>query len=421
MADYTITYDGVPFRVRGAQNRKQAEEQLNLAFQDPVFYNEKLTQRKAKLLEMGINVDANFATEGMGGGEKFLVGAGRTFTETGRGIQQMWYGLTGNEDKVRQLEADEANARHTFDQLDSEGIGAEDLGQLAPELLAFVGSGGASLTSLGLRGAALGASKSTVEGESRTTNAIVSGLLSAGVAGGARGVASMFQRGAAIGGAALSGLQRLAGNAKTPGQLANNLSQAMGQAQHLANSKDAMLRKVGEEGLAQLRPLIQKMNSTGKESVFRSQLNQLFQASTKQVDQSLSLDLATFVRGLDGVSKGELVKQLGRTYGARVDQLRNVFIEMGKHADDIPPETAHNVLRGIMSSDSAAAIAARISELSAKGGGKPGVMAGLLNTLQQTAGRAVNAAAASAGPEVGDIVDEVRRDLSRIADGIKID
>lgn len=411
MTDYTIMVDNVPFRVRGAASREQAQRAVEARFHDPDAKRQAILKRKAKLLEMGIDVDANFAVDETSRAERFLIGAGRTFTETGRGIQQLWYGARGDEGKVQALQRQESLHRDTFDMLDSQGTGMEDLGQLAPELVAFIGTGGSSsLTNLGLRSAALGGSKATVEGESRGVNAVVSGLLGAGSAGAARGVSAMFQRGAQLSGAAVQGIRNLVGRgANSPGGLANNMSSAMTQAQHLANSKDAALRRVGEESLAQLRTMIHGMNNVGKESLFRTQLNQLMTSSIRQVDNTLTLDTAAFVKGLEQVSRSQLTRELGRTFGPRIDNLRNVFIELGKHTDDLGGDAAQNILRQIMSNDSAAAIAAQVSRASTEGA-KPGVMAGLLNTLQNTVQRTGNAAAASAGPETGDIVEDILRE-----------
>jgi len=420
MPDFTITVDNVPFRVRGASNREQAQRAIEVQFMDPQVRKEAMVKRKAKLLDMGIDVDQNFATEGMGKGERFLVGAGRTFTETARGAKQMWYGATGQDEKVEALQREESAHRDTFDMLDGEGIGMEDLGQLAPELVAFLGTAGgsglATAGQLGLRGAALGASKATVEGESRTMNAVVSGLLTAGAFGAGQGVASMFRAGSSITGAAAAGLNRIARGTKTKGDLVNNMSSAMTQAQHLANSKDAALRKVGEASLAQLTPLIQKMNGVGKESIFRTQLNQLMQASMQRGQNELTLDTAKFVQGLAGVSKGTLIKELGRTYGTRLDTLRNTFTELTK-SGNLSGESATNILKGIMADDSAAAVAQQISRASSEGA-KPGVMNSLMQTLQnrvqQYTMAAAKASVAGAGNETADVVDDVIRNISEL-------
>ena len=420
MPDYTITVDNVPFRVRGATNREQAARAIDVQFSDPQVRHEAIIKRKAKLLDMGIDLDKNVATEGMSKTDRFLVGAGRTFTETARGAKQMWYGAMGDEDKVKALQREESSHRDTFDLLDGEGLGMEDLGQLAPELVAFIGTGGGSgvsqAASLGLRGAALGGSKATVEGESRTTNAVVSGLLTAGAFGAGSGVASMFRNGAKLSGAAVRGLTNLGKGAKTKGEFLNNMSSAMTQAQHLANSKDAALRKVGEESLAQLTPLIQQLNGVGKESMFRSSLNNLMQASMQRGENSLTLDVAKFVQGLAGVSKGTLVKELGRTYGARLDTLRNTFTELTR-AGSMTAEQATNVLKGILADDSAAAVATQISRGS-KEGAKPELMNSLMQTLQnrvqQYTTQSAAATIAGGGNDAADLIDDVTKNLSEL-------
>ena len=170
--------------------------------------------------------------------------------------------------------------------------------------------------------------------------------------------------------------------------------------------------------------MVHGMNNVGKESLFRTQLNQLMQASIKQVENGLVLDTAAFAKGLEQVSKSQLTKELGRTFGPRIDALRNTFLELGK-VSDLDDAAATNILRKIMSDDSAAAVAQQISReaqkrAAAEAAGevteqaaKPGVMEGLLRTLGNTVSRTPQAVAAGAGPETGDIVEDILREWDR--------
>ena len=144
-----------------------------------------------------------------GAGERFLVGAGQSATGLVRGAQQIGAQITGNDERLAELQAQEAEERRLIE--GQGGLGAAGLaGNIAGEAATFAVPGGAVFK--GVRGAAkgLGAIKSTAlaggatgaiegglagglqateEGESRGTRAFVSatvgGLLGAG--GGAIG------------------------------------------------------------------------------------------------------------------------------------------------------------------------------------------------------------------------------------------
>ena len=401
MPDFTITFNGIPHRVRGARDRGQAQRFIEAsAAKDPVLWKNTEQARIAQLRELGIDLERNFATEGMGGGEKFLVGAGRTFTEVGRGIKQ----IAGGEVDDTLIE----NERETFDLLDDDGIGMEDLGQLAPELFAFIGTGGGSVlataANMGVRGALLGAAREATSEESRTLNAVLSGAFAAGGGAAARGVASMFSRGAQFTASMAAGLQKLIG--RNGGETAANISKATLQAQALANSKNQALREVGEASLKEMRTLIQQMNAVGRESVFRSQVNSWMQKSIKELDGVNVLDVNKFIANLETMSRGQLVKELGKNIGPRLDALRTTFRELGK-LGNMESGQASQVLRGIMSDNAAASAAQALARASEKGASQS-----TLNRLGQilltTVARSPLAAGAGSGGH--DVVDQVLKE-----------
>lgn len=347
MADYTVNLSGVPFRIRnfpGSREEavRQATQRWEALPDDKKRAN--IERRTAELKDLGVDLNVNPA-EGMGGGEKFLVGAGRTFTELGRGIGQRIAEATDDEQWLSKSRQKESNERETFAQLDNQGIGFEDLGQIAPEIAAFIGSGG--IGSLALRGAAMGASRATTEGESVTKNAILEGAFAAGGGAVARGLGSIFARGfkpsAKFTPQVAKGFQGILD--KNPVKMITNLKTALKQADDLASS-NGVQTKVKEAALNGARQIIREMNGVGRETLFRSQVDDLFKQSVVVRDGGANiLDVGKFTAGLESYSRGKLIKELGKNLGPRLDNLRTGFQQLAK-LKELSYDDASKVLSG---------------------------------------------------------------------------
>ncbi len=81
---------------------------------------------------------------------QFMVGAGRTVDSMLTGMQQLYYGATGNKEKVEELEGYMAGANSVYEVFDEKGIW-DDIGEAIPELVAF----GIAPVGAGLKGGAL--------------------------------------------------------------------------------------------------------------------------------------------------------------------------------------------------------------------------------------------------------------------------
>lgn len=128
--------------------------------------------------------------------QKFLGGMGQSFDSTGRGARQVWNYLTGDDEELAQLKQEEAERRVSDAPLLSTGAGRT--GQIAGYAAQSLAPGGAALRGLraakagtgaiiaaeGTLGAVQGGLQATVEGESRTKNAIVGGTIGAALPGG---------------------------------------------------------------------------------------------------------------------------------------------------------------------------------------------------------------------------------------------
>ncbi|MEO1078530.1 MAG: hypothetical protein AAFY29_03170 [Pseudomonadota bacterium] len=74
-------------------------------------------------------------TEGMGAGEKFLVGAGKGLTDVGRGAQDLWFRITGNDDALERL-TERADAEDAMFERDLGDSGWATAGEIVGEVAA---------------------------------------------------------------------------------------------------------------------------------------------------------------------------------------------------------------------------------------------------------------------------------------------
>ena len=140
-------------------------------------------------------------TEGMTAAQKFGAGVGQSLMSTGRGIQQLWNTVTGDEEDLARLEREEATARKMDEALLSTGWGRT--GQIAGHVgQALIPAGGAAkgaslagkalqlkrtlpavMAAEGLVGGGMGGLMPTVEGESRAQNVKEGAILGAAIPG----------------------------------------------------------------------------------------------------------------------------------------------------------------------------------------------------------------------------------------------
>lgn len=130
-----------------------------------------------------------------GFGVTALIGAGRTFDRVGKGMQQLYYGATGQDDKATALKAAAAEDDRLYQPLKDARPWSTGIGESLPSL-AIPGGGGATLGANALRMAAAGA---------------IPGALEYGSAGERAGRAAL----GAAAGAAVPGLVGVARSAKS--------------------------------------------------------------------------------------------------------------------------------------------------------------------------------------------------------------
>jgi len=395
--------NGLPFRVdkQDGVSREQLQEALTQRLQGEG--GQELFIRRQK--SMGLtdadleNIRAQeegrvpnaITAETSGKLDRFLIGAGRSFTTAGRGVRQLFNRATGDTVELEKLQKTESDERELFDQLDSQGIGFEDAGQIAPDLIAFLGSGG--LTSLALRGAALGGVQATGQGEDlsdRSINALASGVLSAAGPAAARGILGAFRGTARLAAPLANAVRGFAGG---EGGLMGGLGRTIVDSAKAQATGNPALVQMGKIGLDRASTLIQQMNSRGKEGVVMNAANAALQKSIKQVNGQNVLDFAGFSGQLANLGRSQFNKELGKTFGPRLDLLRTTFDDMAR-LTELPPQQATAVLQNIMGSSEARALATAFTRAT-----EPQAKQSLLRSL-------VTSSAAAASGDSADLAQE---------------
>lgn len=359
MARARIVYKGVPFIVEG----EGTPEQLAGSLKQRLEQNPALIDKRRQKLGMaegevwgegqGYSPVQNVGqfddqlgdpTEGMSGTEKFLVGAGKTFTSLGRGAKMLF---TGDEDDAEILRR-EAHENELFDKLDSQGIGLEDLGQIAPDAIALLGSGG--LTSLFGRGALMGAVRPGEDGWDRAKAGLTSGVLSIAGPGAAKAVAAILSAPTRVAGKGMSILLSRMGN-----EPAKGIGAATADAVELSVKQNAAMREVGDLALQRTADVIQRMNTFGKQTAAKEVINKAFMKAIKVVDGRNTLDTTAFNRALMTTSDAMLKKGAGKDFGRILGELRTTFSELGR-LQQMTPQQAQQVLAAISDDGTAAAL-----------------------------------------------------------------
>lgn len=135
MPKFEITVDGLKIPVHGANSLKDAQ----VAVRDAIAANPKFVEeQRQKFLETG----GDSVT-------KFRIGVGHTISDASLFLQEVANRnpLTGNPTRADKLAAERKNNQEAFARLDNTGIGAEDVGQFAPDIAAGV----VGVGSLGIR------------------------------------------------------------------------------------------------------------------------------------------------------------------------------------------------------------------------------------------------------------------------------
>lgn len=148
MATFKFDRNGVPFEVDAA-DQATAESLLD----DALRQRPGLLAQKATSLGMDFDFETNQASE-RSATDKFLIGAGRTFTEMAQFVGDAF----SSEELSEMEEQARANEAKAYAALDEQGLGVEDFGEVAPMLIgtgtAGIKAGVATLRAAGTAGKA---------------------------------------------------------------------------------------------------------------------------------------------------------------------------------------------------------------------------------------------------------------------------
>ena len=240
------------------------------------------TPKTPEQLEAERRADEQKMLDGMSGSQKFFAGMGQSFDSLGRGGRQVWNYLTDDKEELAQLQQEEADRRETDKALLGTGMGRA--GQIAGYTAQSLAPGGVALRGLraagvgvgtivaaeGALGAAQGGLQATVEGESRTKNAIVGGVVGAAIPG---GVAA----GRAAGGT-LSGL-------------AHAVNPSLGRAATVMTATDALARRSSAKVRAEAGAKIGKLTDNIRVPLTKAMIREL-QTARQSISNSIPPDLA---------------------------------------------------------------------------------------------------------------------------------
>jgi hypothetical protein len=148
VASFKLERNGVPFTVRDVESQEDANVLLDQALAE----RPEILANKAQAVGLDFDFETNTASE-RSFANKFLIGSGRFFKETGEDISDIFSSDELEEQEIRVRE----NEARAFAALDDLGVGAEDLGEIAP-LLIGTGTAGLRLAVGAVKAAGKGAS-----------------------------------------------------------------------------------------------------------------------------------------------------------------------------------------------------------------------------------------------------------------------
>lgn len=402
MADYTITYkapDGrkIPYRVRGVNSREEARMKL---FEEVSQLDEEgLTSwqqnRINELKDMGIDIQTHkeLVNEGENSASRFLIGMGKTFNDWKNGSAQFYYQLTGDKEAAQEIRNQDLANEEIFNLIDEGNIGMEDLGQLAPEVLAFLAPGaagarGAKLiaSEIGL-GAVSGGVGQTTDGFAERQLGATLGAAGAAIPGGLAGIGALRRAVTGAPAAAKGYLMELMSNPKMQEEVASAMSSSKTPpaiAKALRQKFDRIMNGVPAQEVKLLQ----------QNAAFAQAKNVLAEAT-----QGSYLDVDTAIKGLAKITSADLQRGLSKPAAQAIKDLKKTLQAVA----DLPPEvlTPQNLSKladGILAGNSKQ-FGGMVSALQQQGM-KPETKANLFMNFLQRMGQ-VAANTASAAPRAG--------------------
>lgn len=318
--------------------------------------------------------------------EKGLVGMGKTFNDIGRGVQQIFLNVTGDQEAAAEIGASLGRENETFGAFDDKNIGAEDVGQLLGDVAAMLplGALGTSIKGGALLGGVLEGIKGTESGDlsDNAGNAAVgavggaaggflgkaiSGIKSAltpgaksiaddiGIGVGKEGMAELATGGIlrmlGVGGAPstglliLNGAKRLSKQARASDAAKRFLTSRVNQ---MTSAEEKRLLAVQQKQMDdfsakaydEMLNIVNRMSTSNRKGVLSEETGLTLkdvvgQSTTKLPDGRVGINPADLAENMPFMSNPELKRKLGKTFGGEVAALRDIW---QAQADTIMPE-----------------------------------------------------------------------------------
>ena len=398
MPDYTImvpTEDGrkIPFRVRDVKSRDEAKRKLYEQYKDldDEGYTSWQQNRINELKDLGIDIQTHkeLVNEGENSASRFLIGMGKTFNDWKNGSAQFYYQLTGDKEAAKEIRDQDLANEEIFNLIDEGNIGMEDLGQLAPEVLAFLAPGAAGMkgakliaSEIGL-GAVSGGVGQTTDGFAERQLGATLGAAGAAIPGGLAGIGAMRRAVTGAPAAAKSYLMELMSNPKMTEEVAAAIVSPK-TPPAIAKALRAKFDRVMNGVPAQEVKLLQQ------NAAFAQAKNVLAEAT-----QGSYLDVDTAIKGLAKITSADLQRGLSKPAAQAIKDLKKTLQAVA----DLPPEvlTPQNLNKladGILAGNSKQ-FTGMVNALQQQGL-KPEAKANVLMSLLQRMGQvAVNTAQAA--------------------------
>ena len=337
MPDYTImvpTEDGrkIPFRVRDVKSRDEAKRKLYEQYKDldDEGYTSWQQNRINELKDMGIDIKSHkeMVNEGENSASRFLIGMGKTFNDWKNGTAQFYYQLTGDKEAAKEIRDQDLANEEIFNLIDEGNIGMEDLGQLAPEVLAFLAPGaagakGAKLiaSEIGL-GAVSGGVGQTTDGFAERQLGATLGAAGAAIPGGLAGIGAMRRAVTGAPAAAKGYLMELMSNPKMTEEVAAAIVSPKTPpaiAKALRQKFDRVMNGVPAQEVKLLQ----------QNAAFAQAKNVLAEAT-----QGSYLDVDTAIKGLAKITSADLQRGLSKPAAQAIKDLKKTLQAVA----DLPPE-----------------------------------------------------------------------------------
>ncbi len=392
---FTLNVNGIPFRFpleEGKTMQESAQSRLRDLDANPAYftmqaerlgltYDDRVKLFNDSAEEQGKSIRAEHSPTEISRTDRFLVGAGKTSKDLWDGAKMFYLDDKDKAELIRQRKIEQ----ELYEKLDNEGIGLEDVGELFPDMVAFLFGGG--IANLGLRASAqvaasglLGFTKAvdTLDSDEalkqRGGNALFNAAFTVGGMG--LGKAVMWPLKGGIGAATKAfsagkdAMGKLIATTKMGGKggMPAGVAKLAGDALNLKhNNTNPAMQELGKVALDRIVPIISRMNDYGKMNTVKGLVNNVLAKSTTTPKGGGAnfLDMNKFLKEMQHISDSSLRKHLGSDFGKSVGDFRKIIREVSStNPGNLHGETVSKLLELLTSNPAVAKVGKQIADSS---------------------------------------------------------